>query len=49
MCALRSHINLTLNNNNNNNNNNNIYIYIYMWGPTVPGTQTTLEEARPNI
>ena len=26
MCALRSHINLTLNNN--NNNNNNIYIYI---------------------
>ena len=30
-----------------------IYIYIYikyvLWGPTVSGAQTTLEEARPSI
>ena len=25
-----------------------IYIYI-LWGPTVSGTQTMLEEARPNV
>ena len=30
--------------------NFHIYIYIYvLWGPTVSGAQTTLEEARSSI